>query len=74
MGCGCHGGAYGLWWWRLWLLQWRLWQVESGGRGGVGGGYCRFLCSSFYLFILMSSLYYLNEVAKNIEILMFNVF
>ena len=47
--------------------------MESGGRDGVEGGYCRFLCSSFYLFILMSSLYYLNEVVKNIEVLMFNV-
>ena len=40
--------------------------------GGGGGGCYSFLCSCFII-ILMSSLYYLNEMVKNIEILMFDV-
>ena len=47
----------------------------SGGRGGEGGGWLfaiDILCSCFII-ILMSSLYYLNEMIKNIEVLMFDV-
>ena len=49
----------------------------NGGYGkwsGGGGGWpvARFLCSCF-IFILMSSLYYLNVMLKNIEVLMFDV-
>ena len=40
--------------------------------GGGGGGCYSFLCSCFII-ILMSSLYYLNEMVKNIEVLMFDV-
>ena len=43
----------------------------SGGRGIGGSGCYSFLCS--YIIILMSCLYYLNEIVKNIEILMFDV-
>ena len=57
VGCGCYNGGYGKW---------------NGGRGGGGGGCYSFLCSCFII-ILMSSLYYLNEVVKNIEVLMFDV-
>ena len=59
VGCGCYNGGYGKW---------------SGGRGGGGGGWLVAidLCSCFII-ILMSSLYYLNEMVKNIEVLMFDV-
>ena len=57
VGCGCYNGGYGKW---------------NGGRGGGGGGCYSFLCSCFII-ILMSSLYYLNEMVKNIEVLMFDV-
>ena len=32
-----------------------------------------FVCSCFIIIILMSSLYYLNEMVKNIEVLMCDV-
>ena len=57
VGCGCYNGNYGKW---------------SGGRGGGGGGCYSFLCSCFNI-ILMSSLYYFNEMVQNIEALMFDV-
>ena len=59
VGCDCYNGGYGKW---------------SGGRGGGGRGWpvARFLCSCFIIIILMSSLYYLNEMVKNIESLMFD--
>ena len=61
VGCSCNNGGYGKW---------------SGGKGGGGGGgwlVAIVLCSCFII-ILMSSLYYLNEMVKNIEALMFDVF
>ena len=59
MGCGCYNGGYGKW---------------SSGRGGGREGWpvARFLCS--FIIILMSSLYYLNEMVKNIKVLMFDIF
>ena len=54
---GCYNGGYGKW---------------SSGRGGGGGGCYSFLCSCFII-ILMHSLYYLNDMVKNIEVLMFGV-
>ena len=60
VGCGCYNGGYGKW---------------SGGRGveeGVGWLLYRFLCS-WFIIILISNLYYLNEMVKNIEVLMINV-
>ena len=57
VGYGCYNGNYG---------------KRSGGRDGGGGGCYSFLCSCFII-ILMSSLYYLNEMVKNIEFLMFDV-
>ena len=44
----------------------------NGGRGGGGGGCYSFLCSCFII-ILMSCLYYLNKMIKNIKILMFDI-
>ena len=60
VGCGCYNGGYGKW---------------SDGRGveeGVGWLLYRFLCS-WFIIILISNLYYLNEMVKNIEVLMINV-
>ena len=57
VGCGCYNGGYSKW---------------SSGRGGGGGVWpvARFSCSCFII-ILMSSLYYLNEMIKNIKVLMY---
>ena len=60
VGCSCNNGGYGKW---------------SGGKGGGGGGgwlVAIVLCSCFII-ILMSSLYYLNEMVKNIESFMLGV-
>ena len=39
---------------------------------GVGWLLYRFLCS-WFIIILISNLYYLNEMVKNIEVLMFDL-
>ena len=46
--------------------------MVRGGGGGVWLFAIDFLCSC-YIIILMSNLYYLNEMVKNIEVLMFDV-
>ena len=57
--CGCYNDGYGKW---------------SGGRGGGGGGWLvAIVLCSYFIIILMSSLYYLNEMVKNIESLMLDV-
>ena len=66
-----------LWWWWLWWVVVATMVVMASGAvvgvvwgRGLAGCY-RFWCSCF-IFILMSSLYYLNEMVKNIEVLMFD--
>ena len=77
VGCSCHGlamtcgdGDYG----GLWLLQWWLWQVERWY--GVVEEVVAIVFIFFYscfIIILMSNLYYLNEMVKSIKILMFDI-
>ena len=57
VGCGCYNGGYGKW---------------SGSRGGGGRGCYSFLCRCFII-ILISCLYYLNEIIKKYKILMFGI-
>ena len=57
VGCGCYNSDYGKW---------------SDGRSGGGDDCYSFLCSCFII-ILISNLYYLNEMVKSIEILMFDI-
>ena len=46
--------------------------VVGGVEEGVGWLLYRFLCG-WFIIILISNLYYLNEMVKNIEVLMINV-
>ena len=74
VGCSCHGlamtcgdGDYG----GLWLW---LWQVERWY--GVVEEVVAIVFILFYscfIIILMSNLYYLNEMVKSIKILMFDI-
>ena len=65
----CGGGGSG----GLWLLQWWLWQVEQWTGWWTGLAGCYSFVWSCFIIVLMSSLYYLNEMVKNIEGLILSV-
>ena len=67
VGCGCHGGACGLyWWWMWWIVVATMVVIASGVMVGVVEEVVAIVfCVVFY--------YYLNKVVKYIEALMLYV-